>query len=308
MHPAERKLSRRTRRQFGVATRSQILGAGFSIGTLKLRIKDHDWVRLLPGVYRIHDGPDWEQRVMAAQLWGEPQGAISHSTAATIWGFLEIRIPVELTLPIRRRSQAFVRTHESALAGGDVASRGRFRLTSPTRTLIDLGATADPDVVEAALEEALRMGLTTLERIEVRLDRVRERGKRGAGVLAGILEARGEVAPAESPLETRFAQFVRGQKLPEPVRQLEMELPNGRKIRLDFAWPDHKVVVEVDGRRYHSGGRAFQLDREKSNALALKGWTLVRITHHDLTKKRGETAALLQDLFSYHRHQGSLEV
>jgi very-short-patch-repair endonuclease len=80
-----------------------------------------------------------------------------------------------------------------------------------------------------------------------------------------------------SALERRVEALLRGSGLPPHVR----EHPVGR-WRLDFAWPDRRVAVEADGRRWHSSAADFERDRSKSNALNESGWKVLRVTWSDL--------------------------
>lgn len=86
--------------------------------------------------------------------------------------------------------------------------------------------------------------------------------------------------PAEdSPLEVLFAVQVRGCRLPAPVRQLAPV--KGRRWRVDFAWPEAKLIIEIEGGVW-SGGRhvrpaGFIADCDKYNALALDGWRVLRV-------------------------------
>ena len=309
MNQAERALSKQTAHQYGVATRAQILSAGVAERTLANRLRSRDWIRLLPAVYRVHPGPVWQQLLISAQLWGDGRGVISHTSAALIWGFGDFSKDfVDMTFPRHRDDKGHVRVHKSGLDEADVVGRGKFRLTSPIRTLIDLGGVVDEAPLEQALEDALRMRLVSVPALVTRLELMRIRGRNGVGALAGILEARGSVGPVESPLETRFARFVRDRRLPEPTRQLQLAMPGGGRMRLDFAWPEYKVAVEVDGHKHHSDREVFQRDREKSNALILLGWRLLRITHYDLDRRPRQTAEMLRRILGYEHRQGSMRV
>ena len=66
----------------------------------------------------------------------------------------------------------------------------------------------------------------------------------------------------------------------EPVR--EYRFHPVRRWRIDFAWPDHKLAVEVEGGVYsggrHTRGAGFEADCVKYNTLAQEGWTLYRYT------------------------------
>ncbi len=73
-----------------------------------------------------------------------------------------------------------------------------------------------------------------------------------------------------------------------------------RKWRLDFAWPEHQIAIEVHG-GVHSGGRhtrgtGFTEDREKMNEAALMGWTVIEATSEQV--RNGKLRAWLEQAFS----------
>ena len=66
-----------------------------------------------------------------------------------------------------------------------------------------------------------------------------------------------------------------------------------RRWRFDFAWPDAKFAVEVEGLT-HEGGRhqrfgGFEKDCEKYEAAMLDGWTVYRVTHARIKSGRAIT-------------------
>lgn len=69
-----------------------------------------------------------------------------------------------------------------------------------------------------------------------------------------------------------------------------------RKHRLDFAWPDQKLGLEVEGgvwtRGKHGRGSGIVKDMEKACLLACQGWRLLRVTPDQLTTM--ETAAMVR--------------
>lgn len=85
-----------------------------------------------------------------------------------------------------------------------------------------------------------------------------------------------------SHLEDEFLVMLRrgcSPDLPCPVRELVFAPP--RKWRFDFAWPDHKFAVEIEG-GVRTGGRhqrpdGFVADAEKYEQAMLLGWTVYRI-------------------------------
>lgn len=85
---------------------------------------------------------------------------------------------------------------------------------------------------------------------------------------------------ALSALEETFARDCRAIKLPDPEREYRFD-PK-RRWRIDFAWPEHKLAVEIEGGVWtggrHTRGAGFIADCEKYNAAALHGWRVLRFT------------------------------
>lgn len=73
-----------------------------------------------------------------------------------------------------------------------------------------------------------------------------------------------------------------------PLPQAEVQFNKKRKWRIDFAWPDHKLALEVEGGVFsggrHTRGKGFMKDMEKYNELTRMGWRLIRTTPTDLYK------------------------
>jgi very-short-patch-repair endonuclease len=61
-------------------------------------------------------------------------------------------------------------------------------------------------------------------------------------------------------------------------------LPDGRSVFLDAAYREARVVVELDGARFHHGRRARQRDMRRDSALAAVGWLVLRFSCERLTQ------------------------
>lgn len=59
----------------------------------------------------------------------------------------------------------------------------------------------------------------------------------------------------------------------------EQRLLAPRRFCFDFAWPEHKVVLEVHGGQYmrgrHQSSMGFARDRVKMNLATLAGWLVI---------------------------------
>lgn len=75
----------------------------------------------------------------------------------------------------------------------------------------------------------------------------------------------------------------------------EFEFSPDRKWRLDFAWPDLKVGVEIDGFGFgHQAQQCMAEDNEKANAAVELGWRVLRFNSRQLGSKRGVYEAVEQ--------------
>jgi very-short-patch-repair endonuclease len=92
--------------------------------------------------------------------------------------------------------------------------------------------------------------------------------------------ARAEAAAQRRVLEDLFAQQLHAHGLPRAER--EVHFHPTRAWRFDFAWPELRVAVEVDGGTWGGGrhvrGKGFQNDADKLNAAQVLGWKVFRYT------------------------------
>lgn len=86
---------------------------------------------------------------------------------------------------------------------------------------------------------------------------------------------------------------------PEAEYYFDKEI--GRRHRFDFAWPDHRIAVEVDGGQWvAAGGRhAKDPDRDKLNIAASMRWLVFRFSPDQLKKKPEECIRLVVQALGY---------
>ncbi|MGH2701326.1 MAG: endonuclease domain-containing protein [Actinomycetota bacterium] len=87
---------------------------------------------------------------------------------------------------------------------------------------------------------------------------------------------------SESELESAFIRVMRRASFPSPSRQVGVEWDQCH--RLDFVFPDHGLIVEVDGRKWHASRQRFADDRRRDNAATLRDLRVVRLTWEDVTR------------------------
>src|SRR5262249_31155436 len=127
----------------------------------------------------------------------------------------------------------------------DRTRRDGIPMTSSARTLIDLAGVLDAEPLEAAVECALRRRLVIERFLLRRVGELSAKGRPGIAALREILDRRDDAA-LESALEVKVWRLLVRSGLPTRVRQHPVEI-DGRRYRLDFAWPSFRIAVEADG-------------------------------------------------------------
>ena len=260
---------------------------GISDAAVSRRTSEGLWTRVLPGVFRIAGTPRVDlQLPMAAVLWAGDGAVVSHATAARIWGIEGVREhKVELWVPWPRNPRHdLVKVHRGTrIDRADRSREGALPLTTPIRTLIDLSARMEDDPLLAAMEGLFRSKLCTPERLGVRVEILRASGRPGAGRLAELLASRSGPA-LESVLEAKVWHLLQRAGVPLPQRQLWVSIA-GRRYRLDFAWPEHRVALECDGWEHHGRRSAFAPDRARLAEFAAANWRVLPVTWRAVTQE-----------------------
>lgn len=257
--------------QFGVIGREQAIAHGLTRRQIDGRLTRGEWERVLPGVYRaVAVARSGRQVAMAATLWAAPDGLVSHTTAAVLWGLegvktAEVHVTVCRHL---RASQLVVHTTESFLPA-DVAAQGPIRVTSALRTVLDIAGMVEPLVLELAVEDGLRRSLFSAGQLRWRSSLL----ARTPRALAELL-LRDQVGRTDSGWELRTARVLTDAGLPEPVRQHEVADVG----RLDLAYPERMIAFDYDSDAWHSGVARRHRDAHRRNALRSAGWTVIEVT------------------------------
>lgn len=285
--------------QHQLVTRRQLAAAGMTRSMIRRRVDDgvlavvHRDVLRLVGVR-----PTWQQRLMAATLASGPTSVASHRAGALLQGLDGPWQRAEPELTVERPAVGapdLATIHRTTrLAAVDRSCVDGIPVTSPARTLIDLASVADAPAVEAALDAALRDGVVREAFLRWRLDEIGGRGVSGSGVLQALLgpDRQGRHR-LDSWLEARALELFAHHGLPEPSCQRHIRPGSGRLLRLDFAFLDGSVVVEVNGHATHSTRRQRQLDHERANRLTLAGMVVVQFTYEDVTERPEHVVAVV---------------
>ncbi|HEX2040532.1 MAG TPA: type IV toxin-antitoxin system AbiEi family antitoxin domain-containing protein [Acidimicrobiales bacterium] len=288
-------------RQHGHLTRAQAAGHGLHKSAVRNLVAQGRLVPITTEVLQVAGAPDGPlPRVAAAVLDGGPGAVVSHTSAAWLLGLPGFEaMPVHVTRPIERnhhRSPVAVIHHSTALPPHHVQRVSDLPLTSPARTLLDLGAVVHPKRQERAVDTALSRGMVTPAHLVRLLDEIGGRGRRGTRALRAALDGR---APGtESELEARFRDLLRRHGLPQPERQVVLGSAGERAGRVDCLFRAARLVVELDGRPYHSSKLDRLEDGRRDLVLLRGGLRVLRLTWHHVVEREAEVAAALQELLS----------
>lgn len=277
----DHRLARTAAGQRGVVHRDQLLGLGLSPSAIRSRVASGRLHRVLPCVYAVgHVALPDGGREMAVQLWRGPHGVLSHDTAAAIWGFAGASADVHVSGPPGGTvSQPGTVVHRiRQLDARDVRRRDGFRVTSPERTILDIAAGTSARNLERAVAEARVMGLVRERDLRTVLERYPHRP--GARALTELLDAEHGPAFTRSDFERDLLALVRRAGVRPPQTNARL---NGYEV--DALWREERLVVELDGFRFHRSRRAFERDRRKSAELQTAGYRVLQITWRQLRER-----------------------
>ncbi len=299
--------------QLGFVTAAQGRAAGWSLPQLRRAVEGGYLRRAGPCVYALpgaalpgQDLNGEDRRTLASDailacLCAGTGSVASHRTAAALHRLDGVSGPRRPDVTVAgRRSPRYrdATVHRPMdLAPGDTTTVADVPCTKVPRTLIDLGAVCPDDVVERAVECALRRREVSIGYLWRRLERAARRGRPGVGAMRRVLVQRAELPATDSDLESVCVQLIRDELGIEPDRHVQV-LPG---VIVDVKIPGRPVVVEVDGYEFHSGRRQLLHDLERQNRLVTAGFVVVRFGYEHVYLRRhrelvAQTIAAAADL------------
>lgn len=269
--------------------RGQVLAAGMTDAMIEYRVRVGRWVRVCDGLYRMAGVPvTWRQRALGACLVSGPGAVVSHRSAAVLWavsGFRPGR--VEITVPEGRSVRnPLARVHRSVEVKG--TRRDGIPVTRPGRMVMDLAGVVGSDMLEEAVDDVLCRRLCRLVELSAL------RGRRGSAALRAVLDAWNGDALPDGVAEMRVVRRLLEVGLPQPARQHEIHHRGQFVARVDLAYPDDRLAIELDGFRWHAGRGPFRSDRLRRNRIEAAGWRLLETAPDDIAEVCREAAGMLR--------------
>jgi hypothetical protein len=287
-------------RQHAVFSLDQLRQLGLRDSAIHKRAAIDRLHRIHRGVYGIAPRAllSREGHWMAAVLACGPDAVLSHRSAAALHGLRSSGSSrIDVTVPRRTRQKPGLRTHSSkTLTRADITTVNGIRCTTVARTLLDMAGVIDRRQLERALDQAEILHVFDLTAIDEQI--ARHPTRRGAKKLQAILEEHyvGST-PTWNDFEEAFLALTRRSGLPDPECNLLLDLHDGdHPIRVDFAWPEQRIAVEADSKRFHLTQQGFENDRRRDQRLTAADWRALRTTWRQIHYAPAELEETLRTL------------
>ena len=270
--------------QRGLVRGDQLLAIGIPHSTISGWLEQGRIRVVHRGVYLVGailpEGADRLAAVYAC--W--PLAVLSHRSAAEEWKLIDERgsFVLQITAPgWRREGPSGVYVHRTALLPADeVAEIDGVPITSPARAVFDLASQAPDWEVAAAYEEGLIKGLFDRDAM-IRMA-MRHKGRRGIRKIRVLIDRDAPPSVTIKKAHLLLLELIRSSGLPHPRTEYEI---NGKAA--DIAWPEAKLVVEMDGGAFHNTIGRIERDKVRDAERAAVGWLTIRVTWNELTKRPG---------------------
>jgi very-short-patch-repair endonuclease len=226
---------------------------------------------------------------MAATLALGPDAALSHRTAAELWG---IAPPSRRAIEVTRATSAWRRkpliVHQSLLLDDERTMVDGIPVTTVPRTVLDFAGLAQRRQVERMLNEMEVRRLT--DRLSIPDLLARYPRRRGTVVLRELLGSGAETGGVtRNDFEELFVRLIDEHGLDRPRLNVDVAVA-GRFVCADCLWRRERLIVELDGRAAHGTRKAFEGDRERDRLLLADGWRVMHLTWRQL-RDEGPTIA-----------------
>jgi Protein of unknown function (DUF559) len=234
---------------------------------------------------------------MAAVLACGDGAVLSHRSAAALHGLRDWgHTKIEVTVPCRSaRRHEGIKVHRSTtLTDKDLTAVNDIPCTTIARTLLDLAEVVTHRQLERAFDQA--------DIIEAPLDIravleqvARNPTRPGAKSVRRVLtEHYIGKTPTANENEEALLAITRPLGIPDPECNAYIVLDDGGPaIKADFVWQDRRVIVEADSDKWHNTRQRFESDRVRDQRLIAAGWTVIRTTWKQMTRRPHELRPLL---------------
>lgn len=283
-----------------VAQRLAMLAEGLSESAIRRATVDGHLQPIRRGAYIATDEvravPQWNRHLLLVTATAPKLGSgavISHGSAAALHGLALWPLPSARVHVSRNgtggggRRTRTLHLHVAPLTSAEVVSVRGISATSVARTIVDLARTESFEAGVVTADHALHAGLVDKQSLaDVLGGQATLFGSRRAGAVLAFADG-----SSESVGESRSRVAMLRAGLPTPTLQHAVHAGDGKFIgRADFAYVEHRIAGEFDGRTKYGLGFADGMEpadvivaeRRRADAMERAGWIVVRWMWDDL--------------------------
>jgi hypothetical protein len=291
------------RRQHGLVSRDQALRAGLTRGAIDRRVRGGHWEPVGHAVYRFPGAPrTWHQRALALCLGAGSPAVTSHRTAGWLWGLDGVSRqppePIDVLVPRGfnfHEPSANVRS--TRVREPEFHFRNGVPVTLLSRTLVDLASILSEDMLEVALDSAIRsFGSRITKALKLRLPSLASSAWPGVDVLKRLFAERD--GSLDSPLEVLLRRVLWLSELPRPHHNWAVFNGRGFVAKVDFAWPAIKLALQAHGLKYHLKPAQYRRDQVQQSELQACGWLVLTTTWREVNERPFEVVERLKRAYA----------
>jgi hypothetical protein len=295
--------------EHGAFLRREVIALGLDDRVLRRQLRAGTWVRVRHGAYTFADiwtaaDADEQHRIRmraANRILAERVVFSHHSSCLAhglpVWGADLSQIHVTRSDGGAGRNEGDVRHHEGLLLPDDVTAVEGVRTTRPVRAVLESASLLTVEqglaVVDAGLHEEL------FDKGQLFAQQRLMESWPGCQHLQLVTRLSNGLSGSVGESRSRYLFWVEG--LPSPEAQFEIRDGSQVVAAVDFAWPDHKLIVEFDGKekyvKYLLPGETpadavFREKKREDLIRRLTGWTVIRMTWADLRQPKRMAAII----------------
>lgn len=278
---ADRGIDEYASRQYGTFSRTQATLAGMSSTMIRNRLASGAWVRLGPSVYALASAPPKWERQMAAALLTKDGATVAGRSAAHLHqfpGFLASRPVIMIGLEGNARSPlAKVIRSQRFETIRRIRKRG-FVATDESETVMTLARDLSEERLEALVDFLLARKTLSVADLARVVDL--SEGVPGVPKLRRIVQYRLPYAyqPPTTELERLLYRVLDDPRLPPYTRQVPMSYQQVNAT-VDAYIDVWRLIVEGDGRRWHTRRADMERDRLRDNESVAHDYAVLRFTY-----------------------------
>lgn len=303
-HHIDQTILRHLSQHNWVAHKSELIGLGVTARSVERRVASGLLTSFGHGVVGIANQSDPARHLMALGLAMHPTGALSHFTSTDLFEIparerrrgdsITVELPIDLLIPhASSRVATSLRIHQSrSLHAVDITEKDGWRVTTVERTICDLAAFVGIAKLTWLIEWVIKEGIADRASIQACARSLNRQGRPGTvkrrTALANLLD---DEPLNLTELEKLFLSLAALLGIAGLDAQFQPPWYNGRTGIVDFAIPHLKIIIEVDGRRWHSLTQDQRRDRERDRTARSNGWLILRYGWDELHHRSDEVAA-----------------